>query len=280
MQECDNLMLVVATLFSRPGPRVSGVAFLFPNRPVGADSLEHGFGGVVQPLPFLFFEVTEDRFAGGQGAEVDVGGFPSHGVEQAELGTGRAQGSQFDAGAVGSKAANDPASAQLNKMIGTADGAIDDGLVEDFAGSVVLVRPGRGGWDERFGFAGDASAVPVGDGDVAAVAEAAESGDAVGETKGDVVRGHEVLEGVDGANGAFALEGGECVDLRPEMYGVAEFACSDAAKPLMIFTEHEGNTFFAHRLAVAFEHSSADVLAFDGEPSGLGGEVGADGEAD
>ena len=36
--------------------------------------------------------------------------------------------------------------------------------------------------DERFGFAGDASAMPIGDGDVAGVAETAESGDAVRET--------------------------------------------------------------------------------------------------
>jgi hypothetical protein len=61
----------------------SDVAFLLPNLPVGADGLEHGFGGVVQPLPFLLVEVAEDRFARGGSAEMDVGSFPSHGVKQA-----------------------------------------------------------------------------------------------------------------------------------------------------------------------------------------------------
>ena len=82
-------MLVVATLFSRPGPRVSGVAFLFPNRPVGADSLEHGFGGVVQPLCFLLVEMAKNQFARGWRAEMDVGSFVAHGVEQAEFSIGR-----------------------------------------------------------------------------------------------------------------------------------------------------------------------------------------------
>ena len=44
--------------------------------------------------------------------------------------------------------------------------------------------------------------MPVGDGDVAGMAEAAESGNAVGETIGDAGSGHEVLDGVDGADGA------------------------------------------------------------------------------
>ena len=71
--------------------------------PVGADGLEHCFGGVVQPLGFLFVDVAEDGFAGGGSAEVDVGGFPSHGVEEAEFVIGGAQGGEQDAGAVGAR---------------------------------------------------------------------------------------------------------------------------------------------------------------------------------
>ena len=59
--------------------------------------------------------------------------------------------------------------------------------------------------DQRFGFAGDASAVPIGDGDVAGMAEAAESGDAMRQAIGDAGCGHEVFNGIDGADGDFAF---------------------------------------------------------------------------
>ncbi len=110
----------------------SDITFFLPHIPIGADGLEHGFGGVVQPLRFLFGDVAEDCFAGGWSAEMNVGGFPSHGVKQAKLGIGGAQGCEFDARTEWAEAADDPASAKLDEGIGTADGAIDDGLVEDF----------------------------------------------------------------------------------------------------------------------------------------------------
>jgi len=94
----------------------------------------------VQPLAFLFVEMAEDEFARGWSAEVDVGGFPSHGVEQAEFGIGSTQGSEFDAGAVRTETASDPASAQLDERIGTANGPIDDDLVEDFGRAFVRLR--------------------------------------------------------------------------------------------------------------------------------------------
>src|SRR5580704_16858087 len=127
----------------------SSVTFLLPNFPIRTDRLEHGFGGVVQPLSFLFVDMAEYEFAGRRGAEMDVGGFPSHGVEQAEFGVGGAQGGEFDAGAERTQAAHDPATAQLEEGIGTADGAVDDGLVEDFGWGVVpfrfkILRPVRG----------------------------------------------------------------------------------------------------------------------------------------
>src|SRR5271154_6056052 len=151
------------------------------------------------------------------------------------------EGRQFDAGAVGAEAADDPAAAELDEGVGTADGAVDDGLVEDFGGAAVFiggdaVGPVGGGWDQGFGFAGDASAVPVGDGYVASVAEAAESGGAVGQAVRDVGCGHQVLESVDGADGALGFQGGEGVHFLPEVDGIAEFAFGDAAEPLMLFS--------------------------------------------
>ena len=100
-----------------------------------------------------------------------------------------------------------------------------------------------GRWDQGFGFAGDASAVPIGDGDVAGVAEAAESGGTVSEAKRDVGRRHQVLESVDGADRAFGFEGGERVHFRPEVDGVAEFTFGDEAEPLMLFSQDEGQPF-------------------------------------
>ena len=88
---------------------------------------------------FLFIEMAKDGLARGWGAEMDVGGFPSHGVEQTQFGIGATQGGEFDAGAVRAEAADDPASAQLDERIGTTDGAVDDGLVENFRRALHLV---------------------------------------------------------------------------------------------------------------------------------------------
>ncbi len=246
--------------------------------------MEHGLGGVVQPLPFLSIQMAEDRFARRGRTEVDVRGFPSHGVEQAKFGIGAAQRSEFDAAAMGAEAANDPASAQLDERIGTADGAVDDGLVEDFGGtfaplSLKTVRPTIGGRHERLGFAGDAAAVPIGDGHVAGVAEAAESGGAVREAIRDAGSGHEMFEGIDGAYGDVSLHSGQRVHLLPEVDGIAKFAFGDEAKPPMLLAEDEGATFFAHAFVIAIEQGVANVLALEGEASGLDGEMGADGEA-
>jgi hypothetical protein len=46
----------------------------------------------------------------------------------------------------------------------------------------------------------------------------------------------------------------------------------------MIFAKHESATFLAHPFAIAFEDGAADVLAFEGEASSLGGKMGADGQ--
>ena len=83
---------------------------------------------------------------------MDVGGLPAHGVEKAKFSIGCAQRSEIDAGAVGGETTNDPASAQLDEMIGTADGAVDDGLVQDIGGAAGLsgfktLRPVGRRWD-------------------------------------------------------------------------------------------------------------------------------------
>src|ERR1700682_442078 len=106
----------------------SDITFLLPDLPIGAGGLEHGFGCLVQPLPFLFGQMAEDRFASRRGAEMDVGGFPSHSVQETEFDVGSPQGAEFYAGTMRAEAADDPVPTQLDKGIRAADGTIDDGL--------------------------------------------------------------------------------------------------------------------------------------------------------
>jgi hypothetical protein len=85
-----------------------------------------------------------------------------------------------------------------------------------------------------------------------------------------------MLESIDGADRAFAFEGGKRIHPLPEMDGIAEFASGDAAEPLMFLAEDKSATLLQHGFAIAFEHGGADVLAFNGETPGLDGEMSAD----
>jgi len=266
-----------------PRTNKSAVTLLLPDLPVRAHGVEHDLGGLVQPPLFLFIEMTEDRFARGWRAEMDVGGFPSHGVKQAKFSVGAEQGSQFDAGAERTEAANDPAAAQLDERIGTADGTVDDGLVKNFGGASLLVSreafgPAGGRLHERLRFARDAATVPIGDRDIAGMAEAAESGDAVGEAVRNAGRGHEMFDGIDGADGGFGFESRERIHFLPETDGITEFALGDEAQPLMLLAEHKRATLFAQAFAITFEQGAADIFAFKGKTSGFDGEMGADGK--
>ena len=62
----------------------------------------------------------------------------SHGAEQSHLLTLRFEGGEFNARAMWAEAANDPAAAQLDKWIGTANRAADDGLVKNLRRPVVV----------------------------------------------------------------------------------------------------------------------------------------------
>src|SRR5580692_2976280 len=144
--------------------------------------------------------MAEDDFARGAGAEVDVGGLPSHGVEQAKFLTLRFQINEFDARAVRAEAAHDPASAKLHEGVETAHGTPDDGLIENFRRPFVFLGPITSGRDERLGFARDLAALPFGDSNIALMPEAAQSGDAASDAIAQIAHRHEVLDGVDGAD--------------------------------------------------------------------------------
>jgi len=215
---------------------------------------------------------------------MDVSGLPAHGAKQAEFGRGRIQGREFNARAQRSEAANDPASAELNERVGTADGAVDDGLIKDFAGACGLLRreilrPTRGRWRQRLGFPGDAAAVPIGDGNIAGVAEATESGHPVSDPIWNAGGGHYMFDSIDGADWDFGFQGGKLVHFLPETDGIAQFTLCDEAQPDMLFGEHEGAAFFGDALSVALEDGVADIFALEREPSGVNGKMDAHGQA-
>ena len=95
----------------------------------------------MKPLPFLLFEMSHDQFARSWSTEMNVGGFPPHGVQKTEFSIGSTQRSQLNAGAVRCEAANDPASPKLDERIGTANGTIDDGLVKNLGWAFVMLGP-------------------------------------------------------------------------------------------------------------------------------------------
>src|ERR1700721_1828258 len=54
----------------------------------------------------------------------------------------------------------------IREKSGARRGAVDYGLVKDISGPFVVLRPPCRRLDERFGFPGDVSAMPVGNGDI------------------------------------------------------------------------------------------------------------------
>src|SRR5882724_4621053 len=114
---------------------------------------------------------------------MDVRSLPSHGAKQAEFSALSLERSQFDARTVRAKATDDPAAAQLNEGIGTADGLVNYFLIEDLARTVaaLVLCPITGGRNHSLSFAGDSATMPLCDGDVALMTEAAQSRDATHE---------------------------------------------------------------------------------------------------
>jgi len=148
--------------------------------PILQGSFGHGFGGFVEPAGFALGEIAFDLRDGGGGAEMHVGGFPAHGVEEAGFVAFGGEGGEFDAGAVGSEAANEPASVKADEGIGNAFSAGGKlRAVEKLFG--FAFRPDPGGGANGFGFARQESAAVAGDGEDARMAEAAETGDAAFE---------------------------------------------------------------------------------------------------
>src|SRR5579864_4074315 len=80
-----------------------------PFAPIAFGGAEHGFGGFVQPVAGAFGQVALDCGNRVGRAEMDVGGLPAHGIEQAFLVAARGERSKLDARAVRREAAQQPA---------------------------------------------------------------------------------------------------------------------------------------------------------------------------
>src|SRR5215470_10630890 len=72
-----------------------GYPFAAPNIPVAKSDFQHGFGGLMEPAVFAFGEVAADGGNGIAAAEVNVGGFPAHVIEELFLVALPGQGADF-----------------------------------------------------------------------------------------------------------------------------------------------------------------------------------------
>src|SRR5581483_12425614 len=129
----------------------------------------------MQPFRLLPLQVPYDGLHLRSAPHMDVGCFPPHGVEKAHFYALRLHLAQFDARAVWTKAAHDPASSQLQVWIRTADRAADQSLTQDFRGTLVFCGPATSGGGERLCLARNLRAMPICDGDITRMSQTAKS---------------------------------------------------------------------------------------------------------
>ena len=146
------------------------------------------------------------------------------------------------------EAADDPASAQLNKGIGTTHRPADDRLIQNLGRALVILGPVAGGRDQGFGFAGDSAAVPVGDGDIARVPQAAQAGDAAAPSRYVKSRaGIRCSMASIALIGTSSFHGWQRVHLRPEVDRIAQFALGNLAQPVVVLTQDERQVLHARK---------------------------------
>src|SRR5579862_2730327 len=121
--------------------------------------------------------------------------------------------------------------------------------------------------------------MPVGEGDIAGVAEAAESGNAMSDAARDFGRGHEMLDGIDRADRNFGLQRRQGIHFLPEVHGIAQFAFGDSAQPLMLFAQDKWKAPRVETLAIALKNCVADVLLFKRQATRFDCEMSADRQA-
>jgi len=146
-----------------------------PDFPVIESGSQHGLGSFVQPGILSLCQIAFDGGDGFATAEVNVGGFPAHVVEQALFLAFLGESLNFNVAAVGSEAPDDPVLREMHVRIENAHGAENQVAAQNFRG-VQAARPDPGGRSELLGFADDVRAVPFGKSENAGMPEAAEAG--------------------------------------------------------------------------------------------------------
>ena len=104
------------------GPRAPGF-------PIAYGSVDHVHGGAMQPVVGAGAEILQNGVGGLARAQVYVGGFEAHGVQQASFVTLLGHGGELDARTIGREAADEPAGFPVNEGIDAADGALKNFLV-------------------------------------------------------------------------------------------------------------------------------------------------------
>ena len=138
---------------------------------------------------------------------------------------------------MGTQPADDPASTQLNERIGTSNRPADDRLIQNLGRALVILGPIAGGRHQCFGFAGNSAAVPVGDGDIARVPQAAEACDTTRQSVRQVPGGHQVLDGVDRADRNIVSHSRQGIDFRPEVDWIPQFTLGNLPQPVIVLTQ-------------------------------------------
>ena len=117
--------------------------------------------------------------------------------------------------------------------------------------------------------------MPIGEGNVAGVAQAAKSRHAVRQAVSNSGRGHKMLDCIDGADRRLAFQSAQPIHFLPEANRIAQLAFGNEAQPLMFFAQHEGAALVAQAFAITFERGVTDVFFFERQLSRLDGKMGA-----
>src|ERR1700674_4581543 len=132
------------------------------------------------------------------------------------------------------QAADDPAPAQLEKRIGTANSTADNGLVQDLRGPLICLGPVNRRRYERLGFAGDFGAVAEGNCDQADVPQTSQTRYAPDGPVAEPALRHEMLQSLLRADRDFASYPGQAVHLSPKMNRIAQRSGSDLPQPCIL----------------------------------------------
>src|SRR5205085_12092186 len=132
------------------------------------------------------------------------------------------------------------APSQADPRVGTADGAVDDRLIQNPRGELSALGPNARRRRQRLGFARDLAAKPIADADEAMASQATQSRYAMHNHVRQVRLGQHPDDRFAGAAGYFALDRGQDGQLGPELLGIAQPMARHLPQRRMTFGQNEG----------------------------------------